>query len=99
MAAEELSKDDKPSKPLTPAELRAKAKELEADGLCDSASIYYYSKWIEFGGQQRGMTPLEILQQPAWLLDDFSLISRYTSDERDKVKRNKPKKPTKRGRH
>jgi len=30
---------------------------------------------------------------------DFDTINRYISDERDRVKRNKPKKPAKRGRH
>jgi len=30
---------------------------------------------------------------------DFDTINRYISDERDRVKRNKPKKPVKRGKH
>jgi len=97
--AEEAAKDDKPQKPLTPAQLRAKAKEEEIDGLCNRESIEYYILWHSMGGSQRGLSPVEILEMPAWLRMDFSTISRYTAEEHDRVKRNKPKKPKPRGRH
>lgn len=98
MTAEEKAKEDKPKRPPTPAELRKKAKEQEDDGLCNPASREIFTLWSAFGGAQHGLSPKEVLEMPAWLTQDFLLIMRYISDERDKVKRSKPKKPLAKGR-
>jgi hypothetical protein len=78
---------------LTPAELRKKAKEQEHDGLCDPANLEVFIVWHLFGGAQRGLSPVEVMEMPATLRADFSLIMQYVSEERDKVKKAKPPKP------
>lgn len=97
MTAEEEAKEDKPKRPPTPAELRKKAKEQEDDGLCNPASIDYFIRWHTFGGPQRGISFTELLETPAWLLEDFSTIMMYVSDERNRVRRSKPQKSGRKG--
>jgi hypothetical protein len=73
--------------------LRAKAKEEEGDGLCNPVSLEIFSIWYSMGGSQRGLSPVEVIEMPAWLREDFSLIMKYLGDERDRVKKAKPVKP------
>lgn len=61
------------------------------DGLCNPASIYYFEKWYLFGGPQGHVTINEILETPAWAMDDFSLILEYVSEEEDIIERHRPK--------
>jgi hypothetical protein len=60
--------------------------------------IEIFTTWYTFGGAQRGLSPEEVLSMPAWLRQDFSLIMTYLSDEREQVRRSKPK-PAKKGKH
>ena len=91
-----MAKEDRSKAPLTPDELRRKAKEQELDGLCNPVSLEIFITWYTFGGAQAGLSPTEVLSMPAWLRQDFSLIQNYIADERDRVERYKPKKKGKR---
>lgn len=64
------------------------------DSLCDESSIDVYMTWFALGGPQRGVSPVEALEMPAWLRHDFSIINRYIGEERERVRsKKKPKKP------
>ena len=93
MQAEEAAKADKPTRLPSPEELRRKAKEQEHDGLCNPVSLEIFSVWYSYGGAQRGLSPQEVLEMPAWLRQDFSLIMTYLSEERDNRKRLNPQTP------
>ena len=91
--AEEAATADKPGRLPSPEELRKRAKDQEVDGLCNPVSLEIFTTWYSFGGAQRGLSPQEVLDMPAWLRQDFSLIMRYVSEARDNHKRLQPKTP------
>lgn len=49
---------------------------LAADtaGLCDETNLDVFLLWHQFGGYQRGLSPLEIAAMPQIMIKDFNFL-------------------------
>lgn len=72
--------------------MRADLEKEKLDGLCNQASRELFLTWYMFGGLQRGFSLDEVLNAPAWLLQDFAFFISYTGKERERQKREKRQK-------
>ena len=73
------------------AELEAEAAFLEAQYLCDPASLEVFTTWYTLGGAQHGVSPMEAMQMPGFLRHDFTAILTILGKERSRRKRAKRK--------
>lgn len=96
--AEDKAKDDDDDDDESlPLEQLIARKKFEAQrGLCREESIDIFLTWHSFGGMQRGLSPMEVMEMPAWLRIDFqyilSVISRLRRERKKQKKANKKRK-------
>jgi len=76
-------------------EIKKEAAFLDAQSLCDPASLEVFTTWYTLGGAQHGISPMEALSMPGWLRHDFTVILSILGKERSKRKRAEKRKAKK----
>lgn len=65
-------------------------EDMRGQGLIDEANFDLFMRWVAFGGMQRGLSPVEILEMPPDLCADFLwLVGQYNREMRRARKRKK----------
>ncbi len=67
--------------------MRDEAENKDREGLSNPASLAIFQRWRQFGGMEHGLTLDDCMNQPEWLLHDFS----YIIGEMEKARRRRPK--------
>lgn len=52
------------------------------EGLIDEAHFDLFITWLAFGGPERGLTPLELLEMPLDMVTDFRYLLRELGKHR-----------------
>ena len=83
------AEEDRKAKPETDNDDEITAADLadaERQRLIDDAHLDLFVTWYQFGGQERGLSPMEIAAMPADLLSDFQTLLAMLGRERRRAK-------------
>lgn len=98
IAEAEEDRKAKPADDDSDAEITASdLADADRQRLIDDAHLDLFVTWYQFGGQERGLSPMEIAAMPADLLSDFQTLLAMLGRERRRAKA-KHKRPGRQGR-
>ena len=91
VAAEERRKEknDEPANDMITAE---ELDAAERERLIDPAHMDLFLIWYQFGGTERGLSPLEIAAMPAAMIADWQTLIAMLANARRKAKAKKGKR-------
>ena len=66
--------------------------QVERDGLIDDENFDVFIMWLQFGGEQRGLSPMEIIAMPASMVKDFIYLMSQLNKKKKRFRKTKEKK-------
>ena len=73
-------------------------KRREFEGLIEEAHFDLFIDWLAFGGPERGLTPLELLEMPPAMVTDFKYLLRELGINRRRAREKRRARDAQKGR-
>jgi len=65
---------------------------VEREGLIDDSHFDLFVIWWQFGGSQRGLSPMEIVEMPAAMVKDFLYLMGQLNKKKKRLRKEKDKR-------